>query len=140
MLALAAGACAPAAPPTLDGFDSADISVGDVSLVVAVAETTEQRRQGLRDLEEFPAGFDGMLFVWDSPRSTTFIMETVPFPLDIWWFDSDGVLVGSTRMDPCPTSPCPGYPSPGPVLWALETAADKLQFEPGIRISTGENS
>lgn len=136
---LAAGACAPAPPPTLEGFDTAEIRVGDTSLTVAVADTASQRRQGLRGFEEFPTGFDGMLFIWDSPRSATFVMETVPFPLDIWWFDAEGRLVAQTHMDPCPSGPCPGYPSPGPVLWALETPAGELAFEAGSHISTGGN-
>lgn len=79
-----------------------------------------------------------MLFIWDSAQSTTFVMETVPFPLDIWWFDAEGRLIGQTHMDPCPSGPCPGYPSPGPVLWALETPAGEIEFEAGSQISTGE--
>lgn len=106
---------------------------------MAVADDATLRRQGLRDLDVFPAGLDGMLFVWDSPTSTSFVMETVPFPLDIWWFDGDGRLVGSTSMDPCPTGTCPGYPSPVPVGWALETPAGEATFDVGDLISTGES-
>ncbi len=62
---------------------------------VAVAATPEQRSQGLRHVEELD-GYEGMLFVFDDPRSATFGMEDTLIALDIWWFDSAGLLLGST--------------------------------------------
>ncbi len=72
-----------------------------------------------------------MLFVFERSRSATFEMADTPIPLDIWWFDIDGRLLGSTAMQPCPSSPCPGYASPGAVRWALETPAGDLDLMPG---------
>ncbi len=72
-----------------------------------------------------------MLFVFERSRSATFGMLNVPLPLDIWWFDENGVLLGSAAMDPCPEEPCTDYASPGSVMWALETPSGDFDFQPG---------
>jgi uncharacterized protein len=100
-------------------------------LTVAIAESLDQRSQGLRDLEALPDGLDGMIFAFGEERSATFGMEDTLIPLDIWWFDGDGRLLGSTAMEPCPETPCPSYPSPGEVSWALETPAGERRFSSG---------
>lgn len=82
-------------------------------------------------VEELPPGIDGMLFVFDDERPRSFWMLNTLIPLDIWWFDAGGVLLGSTFMEPCTTDPCPSYPSPGPTKWALETAAGEFEFPSG---------
>jgi len=76
-----------------------------------------------------PGGADGMLFVHDTPQQVTFVMLDVPIPLDVWFFDLDGALIGSAEMAPCPAEPCPLYASPGEVSWALETPAGVYEFE-----------
>jgi uncharacterized protein len=107
-------------------------------LLVAVASTPEQRSQGLRHLEELD-GYEGMLFVFDDPRSATFGMEDTLIALDIWWFDAAGMLLGSTTMEPCEATPCPSYGSPGEIGWALETPAGEWEFVMGSQLSTVEN-
>lgn len=102
-----------------------------MTLTVAVATTSEQRSQGLRGVSELPEGVDGMLFVFEEPQQATFGMRDTLIPLDIWWFDSGGRLLGSTRMEPCASEPCPSYGSPGPVVWALETPARQVRLVPG---------
>lgn len=123
---------------SLAGFESADIDVDGTSLTVALAETSSQRNQGLRNVGGLPESLDGMLFTWDVPIAATFGMGDVLFPLDIWWFDEDGHLLGSTEMSTCPDGDCVGYRAPGPVLWALETPAGEYDFRPGARISNVE--
>jgi uncharacterized protein len=117
-----------ATTPTLEGFEVIEIEVGGEALTVAVAETSTQRSQGLRGVEELPAGLDGMLFVFEETRSATFGMRDTLIPLDIWWFDEQGRLLGSTEMEPCATQDCPTYPSPGEVAWALETPMGQFDF------------
>lgn len=128
-MAVVAVACAP--PPGLDGFETAEVEVGESALTVAIAETTSQRSQGLRGVEKLPAGLDGMLFVFEETRIASFGMRDTSIPLDIWWFDSEGMLIDSTEMEPCPRSPCPVYPSPGEVAWALETPMGQEEFVSG---------
>lgn len=136
-MALIAVACAP--PPALEGFETAEIEVGEASLTVALAETSYQRSQGLRDIEDLPGGLDGMLFVFEETRTASFGMRDTSIPLDIWWFDSEGRLIDATEMEPCPYSPCPAYPSPGEVAWALETPLGQWEFVAGevLMVRTG---
>lgn len=125
---------------SLDEFVTADVDVGDETLTVKVAETSEQRRQGLRAIEALPAGIDGMLFVFGEPVSTTFGMRDTLMPLDIWWFDEEGRLLGSAEMEPCPAEPCTDYGSPGEVAWALETRQGELELVPGDTLTVGTGS
>lgn len=114
----------------MEGFEIAPVEVGDHAMAVAVAASDEQRSQGLRGVESLPDGVDGMLFAFGEPRPASFVMEDTLIPLDIWWFDGDGVLLGSTAMEPCEQF-CEVYPSPGEVAWAMETPAGEWQFPPG---------
>ena len=118
-------------PPTLEGFETTETAVGDESLMVGVAQTSSQRSQGLRGVEELPDRLDGMLFVFEETRTASFGMRDTLIPLDIWWFDSGGNLIGSTEMEPCASSSCATYPSPGEVAWALETPRGQWEFSPG---------
>lgn len=113
--------------------------MGDVTLTVAVADTADERRQGLRRVEELPDGLDGMLFVFEDVRSVTFGMRETIIPLDIWWFDGDGALLGTTAMTPCPAEPCSIYAPPAPVAWALETPQGERSFPPGAVLSSGDS-
>ena len=126
-------ACAP--QPTLEGFDVDEISVGETTLTVAIATTQEQRSQGLRGVGSLPDGLDGMLFVFGEERSATFGMEDTLIPLDVWWFDGEGLLLGSTAMEPCSESPCHSYPSPSELSWALETPAGEWRFPSGALLT-----
>ncbi len=106
---------------------------------MALADTPEQRSQGLRGVEELPEGLDGMLFVFEEARPATFGMRDTLIPLDIWWFDADGRLLGSTEMEPCHSEACPDYRSPGEVVWALETPAEQVEFAPGDGLRVGSS-
>lgn len=110
--------------------------MGEETLTVALAETSDERVQGLSEIDSLPPGLDGMLFTWDAPVPTRFNMEDTMFDLDIWWFDSEGTLLGTTRMATCLDADCVSYASPGSVLWALETPADTFEFPPGSTLST----
>lgn len=102
---------------------------------MAVAATSAQRGQGLSGVDELPPGLDGMLFMWNDPSTTSFHMSGVGFPLDVWFFDGDGMLIGSTSMPTCPDGACASYTTPGPVKWALETPAGDFSFAPGSRLT-----
>jgi uncharacterized membrane protein (UPF0127 family) len=123
--------------PGADPFPVEAISVGEVEVTVWVAANDPDRARGLMDVEALPEPIEGMLFVFDSPTATEFWMLNTLIPLDIWWFDASGSLIGSTTMEPCETSPCPTYPSPGQVMWALETPAGVNQFPEGAVLTRG---
>ena len=108
-----------------------ELDVGDDTLEVWVADEPAERQQGLRAVAELPDGIDGMLFVFPEPKTPNFIMSGTPLPLEVWFFDPEGSLIGSHEMTPCPADPCPVYPAPGPVGWALETPAGERDFQRG---------
>jgi len=82
-------------------------------------------------VESLPRGIDGMLFSYSSARPAAYHMLETTIPLDIWWFDDQGRLVGSAEMTPCPAEPCAVYGSPGPVSWVLETPLGGFDLEVG---------
>jgi uncharacterized membrane protein (UPF0127 family) len=122
-----------------DAFPVGEIAVGDSTLTVWVADESPERRQGLRGVEELPQGLDGMLFVFEAPSSLSFTMRDTLIPLDIWWFDAEMTLIGSTAMVPCESEPCVSYRSPGDARWALETPAGELRFDLGQPLSIVES-
>lgn len=116
---------------TVEGvFPVQTVTVGGRDLEVAMASSAEQRSQGLRGVEELE-GYEGMVFVFDPARAATFEMRDTLIPLDIWWFDAEGTLIGSTEMQPCAEALCVGYGSPGAIGWALETPLGEQEFSVG---------
>lgn len=113
--------------------------MGETRLDVWVADESDERRQGLMGVEELPAGIDGMLFVFETPRPAGFHMRNTLIELDIWWFDGDMALVSTTEMEPCTAEPCTSYQSPGEIQWVLETPRGEIDLEPGDRLSIVEN-
>ncbi|MDP9145484.1 MAG: DUF192 domain-containing protein [Actinomycetota bacterium] len=110
--------------------------MGEAALQVWVADNAEERSEGLRDVARLPADVDGMLFVFDAPGSPVFVMEETLIPLDVWFFDRSGVLLGNEEMAPCEAEPCIRYQAPESVQWALETPLGAYEFEPGAVLTT----
>ena len=127
-------------PPTTSTVTSdvptTELTIGEETLEVWVADEPEERQQGLRAVARLPEGIDGMLFVFPEPTTPNFIMSGTLIPLEVWFFDTEGSLIGSHEMTPCPADPCPLYPAPGPVGWALETPLGERDFQPGDLLST----
>ena len=110
---------------------------GVVSACGAPAERIVQARLDGRPLDLLVAGpdgmrgrefgdTDGMLFTWaaeQDPGAVRFVMDGVPMPLDVAFFDGAGRWIGSTAMEPCRTEPCERYEAPGPFRWAVEAPA-----------------
>lgn len=90
---------------------------------VAVADTAARRATGLRGFDRL-GSYAGMLFVFPADTSTRFTMAGVDVPLDVAFYSSTGVRVGSGSMRPCPhraQGACPVYRSAGRYRVALET-------------------
>lgn len=120
----------------LPDLPTTDVTVGGETLHVWVADDAAERTQGLRGVARLPDGIDGMLFVHDRPSSVAFVMSDTVIPLDVWFFDQAGSLVGGASMTPCPAEPCTRYASPEPVVLVLETAHGDHDFERGEKILT----
>ncbi len=103
------------------------IEVGGKSLRVVVADTAEERSEGLRRRRTI-GEYDGMLFVYTEPVEISFTMSTVPVPLDIAFYDGDGRVVSRLRMRPCADADadCPSYSADAEFVYALETLKGEL--------------
>src|ERR1700741_3462431 len=97
--------------PWGEGWTEALIAANERCLTVVVADTDNERNQGLRDVTDFGA-YDGMLFVFPNDIDAQFTMANTPTPLDIDWYRADGSYVSSEQMTPCPEGndgSCPLY-------------------------------
>ena len=62
---------------------------------------------------------DGMLFVFDSEVQVSFTMRDTRIPLDLFFFDAEGLVVAQLAMVPCQADPCPLYQAGEPFAFAL---------------------
>ena len=117
-------------------WEEREIAIGVRCLRVQVAETPEQKRQGLRGRDSL-GELDGMLFPYEfSSDQRAFTMSGVKFPLTIGFYDDSGVRVDALDMEPCPESEssCPLYRSRAPFRTALEV--DRGQLPEGSYLPT----
>jgi uncharacterized membrane protein (UPF0127 family) len=128
----------------IPGFGEVEIRVvegpdgEDVVLCVLLAETPDQRRQGLMQVtDEALGGYDGMLFTFPTDDEGGFWMKDTLLPLSIAYLDAEGAVVSTADMDPCPpdSTSCPTYPPTGPYRMALEVPQGGLD-----EIGLGEGS
>lgn len=127
-----AGVASESTPAALQTGDLDDpevrrVVVGDRSLVVAWADSSDERQRGLMEVDDL-GDLDGMMFEFQSQRNVAFTMRNTLIPLDIYFFDSDGAGVGRLEMVPCEREPCPTYSIDEPVRYALEVPAGTLDL------------
>jgi uncharacterized membrane protein (UPF0127 family) len=106
------------------GFGEAAVTVttstGLQRLCVAVADTEQQREQGLMGRGDL-GGYDAMVFRFPADTDVRFYMRNTPLPLSIAWYDGGGRFVSATDMAPCPDQPdCPTYAAAAPYRLAFE--------------------
>lgn len=125
-----AGAAAACGPGRVD-------VVGDwgrAGFRVDVADTAQERAQGLMFVETMPLS-QGMLFVYDAPTPTRFWMRNTLIPLDIIFAGADGVI---TRVHgnavPLDETPIPGGEAVQFVLEINGGLAQRLGIGPGDRL------
>ncbi len=112
--------------PTVTGV------LGDVPLVLEVADSAEERATGLMGRPELPPG-RGMVFLYDAPVVAKFYMYRVPVPLAAT-FVLDGRVVHTVVMPPCAAQDpqaCPRYGPESPFDTVVETAPATVE---GVRI------
>lgn len=105
-----------------------------------LAESEQQRAQGLMGRKDL-AGFDAMVFRFDTDSTGGFFMRDVPVALSIAWFDVGGRFVSSAEMSSCPDQDgCPTYTPPGPYRVAVEVlkgGLGRLRIGAGSTIAVG---
>jgi hypothetical protein len=111
----------------------ARVTVGSAAFQVEMAQTLEERQQGLMFRQELPPE-RGMLFV-QPPGPALFWMKNTYIPLDLLYFDAGGTLLQiQADTPPCTTPNCPIYPSDtDTVRYILEINAGEARRR-GIRI------
>jgi len=100
-----------------EGMERVRVQVGPAEARVELATTPEQRKKGL--MKRYQLGADeGMLLVYPKPDRLAIWMRDVPIPLDVGFFDQDGVLLNIRTMAPDGGKRI--YHSVAPALYALE--------------------
>ncbi len=89
------------------------------TLNVGVADTPEERQQGLSGVTSLPQDY-GMAFLYAQPTTGAFWMKDTLVPLSIAFAGSDGTIMAIQEMTPCSADPCRTYMSPGPYTLAIE--------------------
>lgn len=100
----ALGACAKAKSRTADPAPKTvahyfDIKVGAKLVHMQLAVTEPEQEHGLMERRDLRPD-DGMLFVYAKPQQMHFWMHDTPTPLDIGFFDANGVLREVYPMEP----------------------------------------
>jgi len=114
-----------AVPQALANLPVASVSIGPLTLTLAVADSATERTRGLAGIRDL-GDLDGLLFAFQSDVETTFTMRGAVIPLDMAFIGADGVVMSVTRMDLCAAEPCPSYSAPDAYRWAIETPAGGL--------------
>ena len=120
------------------GFARATVLVSGTPWVVAVADTSELRSQGLMGVTDL-GDLSGMLFVFEEDTEAGFWMKDTLIPLDAAFFTADGSLVDLIPMVPCADDSCPTYHAAGPYRYALEAAPGSFDAidRPTLQVTGG---
>lgn len=123
------------AKPIPENFTTATIN--DYKLFVDVAQTPQERAQGLMYVEHMEYN-RGMIFVFNREGNYSFWMKNTKIPLDIIWISEDLEIVHIEKDVPtCTELICPKYSSPVPAKFVLEVNAGwakSAQIEPGMPV------
>ena len=103
---------------------------------VSIAQTLEQQQKGLMFVDDMPEG-QGMLFAYSQPSITKFWMRDTLIPLDMLFFDVNGVL-RHVEHSAIPHDESPRGPDT-PICFVLEInggLAEKMNITVGSKLIT----
>ncbi|MEK6839685.1 MAG: DUF192 domain-containing protein [Nanoarchaeota archaeon] len=98
---------------------AATVIIHDKTIAVELADTPEERIQGLMNRESLCASC-GMLFVFQQEGTHGFWMKNTSIPLDLIFINKEGVIVDILAAEPCKEMSCPTYSSQKRALYVLE--------------------
>ena len=85
--------------PTQIGKISSEVKIGGKSITVEIADSPEERTQGLSGRTSLPKNH-GILFVFDEAKKYPFWMKDMKFPIDIIWINDGGVVDITLHANP----------------------------------------
>jgi uncharacterized protein len=111
---------------------SAQVAIGNQTIVLEVAKTPEQQEIGLMHRTSMPDN-QGMLFAFSPARPVGFWMKNTLIPLDIV-FLREGVVQMIAPAVPCKADPCPTYQPAGLIDQVIELRQGRAQ-ELGLKVA-----
>lgn len=97
-------------------FDIQTLVINGIELQTEIAETTEQRQQGLMNRKILDKGY-GMLFKFEADSAPCFWMKDTYIPLSLAFINKDGFILQIEQLSPESTHlACSEYP----IRYALE--------------------
>jgi hypothetical protein len=101
-----------------------DVTIGDLTIPVEIADTKETLEKGLSERLHLPKKH-GMLFIFPTAGKYGFWMPNMNFPIDLFWIREDGYIVGiEESMQPEKDLKNPRYyHPPEPICYVLEVNA-----------------
>lgn len=115
--------------------ESIQVYIDGHPLTVSVADTPEQRRQGLSGTFELKP-YTGKLFIFDEPKKYGIWMKDMNYPIDILWFDTSYRLV-DFKIEAQPSSYPDIFAPNEPALYVVEVPAgtvNDLQLQIGNKL------
>lgn len=101
-------------------------TLGPISLQASIADTNEERAQGLSDTPYIPAGI-AKLFIFDTSEKWSFWMKNMNYPIDIFWVDESGRVVHVVEEAKPDSYPKISFIPPVPAKYVIETKAGFAQ-------------
>lgn len=92
-------ACQADKPKPADADAFFDMSVGGVAFRAQLAVSDAEKMRGLMFRDSLGEN-DGMVFVYETPSRASFWMKNTKIPLDIGFFDKNGVLTEVKKLYP----------------------------------------
>jgi uncharacterized membrane protein (UPF0127 family) len=105
---------------------------GEVELAVEIADSSEERQQGLMNRKEL-APNTGMVFVNTTPTESNFWMKNTLIPLSLAVWGKGGTIAAILDMEPCKADPCQIYTPGVPWVGALEVNQGFFE-ENGVKV------
>ncbi|MFP4567337.1 MAG: DUF192 domain-containing protein [Candidatus Woesearchaeota archaeon] len=98
------------------------IHINTDSWKIDLAQTEQEQRQGLMNIESMPEN-KGMLFIFEDEKKQAFWMKNTLIPLDIIWINSNYEIIHIETAEPCTSEPCKIYTPTENAKYVLEINA-----------------
>ncbi len=116
-----------------DKMGVVSVSFNGVQINAEVADTSAETEKGLMYRESL-GNKEGMLFIFEKEKETSFWMKNTLIPLDMIFLNENKEVVNIVEgASPCNSSDCILYPSEVPVKYVIEVNAGFVE-ENGIEI------